>query len=435
MVESGKKLYLDADTADVHFSFNLEDGTVRRIGSHRILLAAVSDKFKNMFYGKSKETGDVKLNDVSDAAFVEFLQYFYLSKVKLTVENVDHVMQLGHKYKVKKCVEDCIQFSIDTIEKNLSSENVCAALFLAIQYNRQELIKLCETCIILDTAAVFDSIAFLQCEKFILAHILKMNVFSCSEVEVFEACMVWVKTKSGQNALTKEMIDTHLDELQYEIRFKSMTMQEFCILEAKNKAALQNDFHTITNMIVLPEFQSESFNKHPRQANWNENEVITCDRTIGDKLEWHLISVQHKSTFTTDKPLILGNFVCGKICVAHSIPCKPRRDLRSNLSVDVEITEAIDVKGTNTKTLLKMRTELKSEETNVSLQYPALIRPGFFYSICIGNFPDEHSYYSKEMKTETQLESDINIKFHSNAVSAHDKKVIGLISILNFNKI
>lgn len=188
-------------------------------------------------------------------------------------------------------------------------------------------------------------------------------------------------------------------------------------------------------MIVLPEFQSESFNKHPRQANWNENEIITCDRTIGDKLEWHLISVQHKSTFTTDKPLILGNFVCGKICVAHSIPCKPRRDLRSNLSVDVEITEAIDVKGTNTKTLLKMRTELKSEETNVSLQYPALIRPGFFYSICIGNFPDEHSYYSKEMKTETQLESDINIKFHNNAVSAHDKKVIGLISILNFNKI
>lgn len=433
MLESGKKLYLDTDTADVHFSFDLDNGTVRRIGSHKILLAAVSDKFMDIFYGKSKGIGgDIKLIDVSDAAFVEFLQYFYLSKVKLTAENIDDVMLLGYKYNVKKCVEDCIQFLIDTY--GLNSENVCAALFLAIQYDRRELIKLCETCITLDTAAVFDSVAFLRCEWFVLAHILKMNVFSCSEVEVFEASMAWVKIKCGQNVLTKEMIDTHLHELQYEIRFKSMTIEEFCILEAKYGTVLRTNFHTITNMIVLPQFQSENFNKHPRQAKWNEQEVITCDRTVGNKLEWHLLDIQHKSTFTTDKPLLLGSFACGEICVSHP---KPRRALRANLSVEVEINEASGLKGDNAKILLKMKTELKSEETNISLLHPVLIRPGFFYSICVGNFPDEHGYCTEEMKTETRIESDINIKFHNNAVCAQDEKIIaiGLISILYFNKI
>lgn len=69
--------------ADVYFSFVLEDGTVRRVAAHKIILSAASDVFERMFYRESEEQsdvsmeqGDVRITDVSEAAFIEFVQFF-----------------------------------------------------------------------------------------------------------------------------------------------------------------------------------------------------------------------------------------------------------------------------------------------------------------------------------------------------------------------
>lgn len=87
------KLYSDSKTADVHFTFDSSTnyGTEIRIGAHKNLLAATSDVFGAMLYGELKETGDIRVIDVSDAAFKEFLQYFYQRTVKLTAENIAEV--------------------------------------------------------------------------------------------------------------------------------------------------------------------------------------------------------------------------------------------------------------------------------------------------------------------------------------------------------
>lgn len=336
--ESGKKLYLDASLSDVNFLFSSFDGRTTRVPTHRILLAAVSDEFKKIFYGKSKINGDVKVFDVSEAAFKEFLQYFYLNDVKLTVENINGVLHLGHKYNVKRCVENCIDFLSGKV--GINNKNVCELLSSAILYDLQQLIKHCEMCIISNTLAVFQSAGFLKCEKFVLARILKLNVLSCSEVEVFHACMAWVKAKSGQNTLTKQLIHTHLNDLQYEIRFASMTTKEFCALEAKYSAVLRDDFHAIINSIASSSIQSGAFNKHPRQANWNENDIITCDRVLNDedKRYGFILSAEYRATFSTNKLLLLGQFMCNKLFVSRT---KPSRDLRSDLSVEVSIEEKL----------------------------------------------------------------------------------------------
>lgn len=60
-------------------------------------MAIDSDVFKAMFYGNLKEGDDIRVIEVSDAAFREFLQFFYLSELDLTDENIAAVLYLGHK--------------------------------------------------------------------------------------------------------------------------------------------------------------------------------------------------------------------------------------------------------------------------------------------------------------------------------------------------
>lgn len=81
-VKSVKHLYLAKKLADVHFSFVSHDGTATPIliyiSAHKILLAADSDVFEKMFCGKVNQCADIRVSDVCDAAFNEFLQFFFI---------------------------------------------------------------------------------------------------------------------------------------------------------------------------------------------------------------------------------------------------------------------------------------------------------------------------------------------------------------------
>lgn len=71
------------------------------------------------------------------------------------------------------------------------------------------------------------------------------------------------------------------------------------------------------------------------------------------------------------------------------------------------------------------------------LPHPILLRPGFFYTIRIGNFPDNHYYYSKKLDTslELELESDMFIRFCTIICYDYfgDYETNYLIPFLNFN--
>lgn len=148
--------------------------------------------------------------------------------------------RFGHKYNVKLCIDAFAKF----LKTELTNENVCTILMLAIQYDQIESMKAFEIHILLDTAAVFVSADFLKCCKKVLACIMKMNLLSCFEVDVFEACTSWVQNKSQQTIIKIELIETHLDKLYYDIRFSAMTIQELCPLSSKYSAVLSNDLRT-----------------------------------------------------------------------------------------------------------------------------------------------------------------------------------------------
>lgn len=302
--ESGKLLYLDAETADVCFLIG-----ETKIPAHKNLLAAASDVFKRMFYGPLRETDNVRIDGVNGTAFKEFLQFFYIENVKLTIENIADVMDLGHKYNVTKCSELCVEFLKDT----LTDDNICTGLSLAMIYDLNELKDFCKKRIIANTSAVIRSAGFLECDRSILEYILNINLFSCSEMDIFDACMAWVRARSKQDALTKEIVHTHLGHLFYAIRFASMKIKDVANLTNPYGFLFSFDeYKEIIQLIELPAFQPQFFATAKRELPWNKDAVILCDRSILNRSNTFVRPIRRieATAFSTNEPILLGSLIC-----------------------------------------------------------------------------------------------------------------------------
>lgn len=117
-----------------------------------MLLATASEVFQVMINGSWKEKNEVEIVDASADAFKEFLQFVYLSKAKVTIENVAEVMNLGNKYDVMECFNICGEF----LKANLVVDNICEAYELVIRLEHKELEKKYERYIKHVTTAVFE---------------------------------------------------------------------------------------------------------------------------------------------------------------------------------------------------------------------------------------------------------------------------------------
>lgn len=405
--------------ADIKFLFDSGNDTITAIQAHQSVLSAGSDVFKSMFDEMPKNRGEFNVKGVPKMLFKEFLKFFYQDdRVNLSAKNAYDLLNMGLKYKVQKCIDDCTRFLI----KILSVGNVCNTLEFAIHFNQTDLIKKCEEFIIVNTEAVLRCRNFFSCTKDVLEHILRMNMLSWSEFHIFEACMAWVKHQSKETKLTKELVDKHLGDLFYEIRFRSITYRELCSLVNRYRDVLEEDFTTISDMITRPRFQADKFNVCPRQFRWNEEAVIKCDRVLNNGFERNFdFDDIEETSFLTNRPLVLGRFKCCEISSA-------------NLRVTVKINEVQLYAGARAKDLLEMTTLLQSNGT-ISLIYPVLIRPGFLYTISIEKCASAQVFYSNELETKIILETEFSIEFHNYSTCQETGKTIGLISALDFNRL
>lgn len=256
------KLHLDEDTADVRFVFRVENKR-QQIPAHKSLLAARSDVFKAMFYGALKEDGDISIVDSSIAAFKEFLQFFYLTNVSLTMDNISDVVNLAKKYNVvDSALATCSLF----LQDNVTEDNVCFVYNLAIFFDLGQLQERCEEVIVRCTNKVFSSTNLLECDRSILKRILQIDQFNCPEMNAFLACMNWMKAKTKQTNVTQETVRNYLGDVFNEIRFKSMSLEDFADLSLEyGQIFTLEEYRDIIHMIRSAEFQSTMFRNDKRQ--------------------------------------------------------------------------------------------------------------------------------------------------------------------------
>ncbi|XP_031621934.1 uncharacterized protein LOC116339981, partial [Contarinia nasturtii] len=385
----GEELYLSRDLADVYFVFESNNEPRERVPAHKLLLKKGCAAFREMLNGPWKEKNEVKIVDTPVAAFKEFLQFFYKGDVVLTAQNVAAVMNLGKQYVVDECVAMCVKFLKNTLDESNAS-------------------------------AVFKSNEFLSCDRNILAAILRLDWLSCSEVELFEACMAWVKAISKREILSKKAVTDHFGNLLYEIRFGSMTFDEFVALVSSYGTAFSvKEYQDVIQMIGDEEFQATIFNgkREKRHHAYPRYKMLSCSRLVGDSrllsssftLEPYFLREQETTKFSANQPLFLRSIILDSVYRFHD-----GKYIKMTEVVPTEV-KIIEVSHSNEEVELYYG-EINVQSSDIYLSMPILIRPGFHYEIRLKMDPPALACNGLLLKSEMHIEGRATIQFHDDPI-------------------
>ncbi|XP_031628460.1 BTB/POZ domain-containing protein 3-like isoform X1 [Contarinia nasturtii] len=431
----GVKLYLNEKSADIHFVAKLADGKDKRIPAHKLLLTTASDVFAAMFTEFWPEQNEVKIVDAPAAAFEEFLQFFYLSKVKLTMDNIDKVMYLGDKYNISECMNVCTKY----LRQNLSYDNLFLAYELAIRFNQNCLKSFCELMIAIDTKAILSSNDFLQYDKEIIGYILKMNTLSCTEAELFDAVMAWVQIASKSLTLTKESVSTHIGDLFYEIRYRSMSFDDFAgLYPTYGHLYTFAENAEIIQMIAKKNVQPKLLNgNHRKPFKLNETNKVECSRKISS--QWssprpYYIKQVEVTKFATNEPLLFSGFKYDRILYYKN---NAYHSLAGTFAIKMTIvqTKLVD-SATSTDEIVFQSLEIHQYEPMILLSTPILLKPGFLYEIRFNMLLDIEKCCTRvQMYPEIRLQPNIVVRFFDDTTAIDGRVLRGLIHSFTFYKV
>lgn len=201
---NGEKFYLDSGTADVKFVYGTGTDNVEIIPAHKIILSIDSPVFDAMFYGSLPELGDIPINEASPAVFKEFLQFFYLTKVRLTCENIADVANLCKMYEVKNGLRLCE----GPLQRSLTIDDFCSGYELATLLELPNMLRFCEQKIIQNAENILVSASFLECNSDTLDKILQLLTINgiasiCNAWRIVDACLAWAEAECGRKELEK----------------------------------------------------------------------------------------------------------------------------------------------------------------------------------------------------------------------------------------
>lgn len=255
-----EQLYAERNqTGDI--TFLVESQQIR---AHRIVLAALSPKYKAQFFGPQPDEGEIHVPNVSAAAFNQFLQLFYKHAVDFSIEYIATVLDLAVQSLVPEFVENCTEFLATIVNTKF-----CVAYRLAILYDLESLRVNCVDWIGKNAIRFFESNNFLQCDRDMLVSILKVDAFKCAETEVFQACIAWARAyceRNNLNAENSENLRTAFGDAIYQIRFSSINTEEFAALyQSVDGLLLADEIVEILYIIgKLKDYKPKKFNETPR---------------------------------------------------------------------------------------------------------------------------------------------------------------------------
>lgn len=437
--EGCENLYLNDELADVHFVFKSDDKT-EEVPANKANLAVLSPVFKAMFYGSLPEQGKVPIVDADPVAFKEFLQFFYLGTVKLTMENMETVVRLADKYDILKVVNACAE----SFEDPLAPNNICWAYHLALILKNDKMIK---TCVNKITKMPMGSIAidiFNGCSQSTLRQFLALD-FKCKEVDVFDACLAWAKHAcecNGLDATKAENLRAQLGDCLKLIRYGSMKVGEFNQRYLQHKGLFTMDeFEDLMLRLTVKGYQPKIFTQNQRFGPvWDAANALLCDRN-GVTHIMNNVRRYEVTSFRSNHPVLLAAF--------HSAATKFDASFTFDHEIHVTITEqennTIDSTVSGTRVLYegtskswvcqgRISKHSLTSQLQTLLPHPILIRPECMYVIHLDVQSIGRGLYEFDAKPMVEMTDGINIQFQRNTKLSYNNLTTGWIKYLFFHK-
>lgn len=420
--ESLCKLYLNDDMADVFFVFTENDDETERLAAHRTILAAASPVFHQMFFGELRENGNVFITDCSYEGFVEFLQYFYLSDVTLTSDNITEVIQMAHKYDLQCFVTMCIDF----LTEYLSHETVFLTLQIAMCYELTELKEICERLICNETKSVFQTDSFPYCSFAVLKKILSMPWLCCSELDLLDAAMQWAKhacfTESDEEP-TMDQCKAKLKDCFDLIRFNAMSADEFsaCLFNYPGMfpaSELERKVICISNYRIALDLRPDGA-PHRMKYHHNKDGFIVCSRIASRRSTLHMLDTKQIARFSVNQTILLHGIQLANQTQLPEFPYKERVSRVGHVLTLGAHTQAIEI-------------DLNLEK-RVLFSRPITINAGQTYDIILKLNTKCTHFSTVEMKKDPiKIGNSIEFSFKKHALSTYDNVTRGLITDLYF---
>uniref|UniRef100_A0A8C5M4M5 BTB domain-containing protein n=1 Tax=Leptobrachium leishanense TaxID=445787 RepID=A0A8C5M4M5_9ANUR len=199
--DTGFTLALQHGLENLRLENSLTDVTLS-VGSklfpcHRVVLAAASNYFRAMFCNELKEKYEEKIviRGVEAETMEIILNYTYTSKVVITKQNVQKILEAASLFQFLRMVDACSSF----LTEALHPENCVGILRLADTHSLDSLKRQVQTYIIQNFSQVLSHEDFLELPPEILCHILKSDeLYVTEEAQVFDTVINWVRYKQTE---------------------------------------------------------------------------------------------------------------------------------------------------------------------------------------------------------------------------------------------
>ena len=230
IVERTAFIFNNEMLSDVKFVVPVSSGeseSTKVIPAHKFVLAISSPVFFAMFYGQMAETKDsIELPDCDYDSLLEFFRFLYCDEVTLSDSNVMQVMYLANKYMVPSLVEKCTEY----LRNNLTAAKVFSILPYAQKFQDKNLEERCWRVIEIFTEEAVKSDNFVTAERSVVESLVKREVLSVTEVELFKAVDRWATEEGERQGLTLDGETKRRllgEEIVKGIRFPLMSLAEF----------------------------------------------------------------------------------------------------------------------------------------------------------------------------------------------------------------
>ncbi|XP_062987616.1 kelch-like protein 6 [Elgaria multicarinata webbii] len=193
--DTGLSMVLQNGLENLRLENSLTDVTLcvgsMKFSCHRVVLAAASNYFRAMFCNDLKEKYEEKIviKGVDEETMQILLDYTYTSKVLITKENVQKVLEAASLFQFLRMVEACSSF----LNEALHPENCVGILRLADAHSLDKLKQQVKNYIIQNFTQVLNYDEFLELPADVLYCMLKSDELCVTEeAQVFETVINWV---------------------------------------------------------------------------------------------------------------------------------------------------------------------------------------------------------------------------------------------------
>lgn len=167
--------------------------------------------------------------------------------------NVMGTLYAAEKYAVTELFGICQSF----LESNMTEDNVCVFMENARMFNMAELLTRCKKfiCFGIESVArkIFESDGFLDLRKESLSSLVESDDLSLDECFIYQSITRWAKhncMKEGNNSPNSTEIRQMLGNLIFEIRFPTMSLENFWTEMASDEILSNEEKVHISKVIV-----------------------------------------------------------------------------------------------------------------------------------------------------------------------------------------